>query len=365
MKAEDYMRLAIKLAEKAEGCTAPNPLVGAVIVKDGQIIGRGYHKKCGDLHAERNALADCRANNISPEGAVCYVTLEPCSHQGKQPPCAEALIAAGLKKVVIGSSDPNPLVSGRGVKMLQEAGIEVEENFLKAECDKINSIFFYYIQNLQPYVAMKYAMTADGKIAAYTGKSQWITGEEALRHVHSLRHKYTAIMVGIGTVLADDPMLTARFAGAINPVRIICDSRLKMPLDTKIVKTAAEVKTLIATVTKDQERQKPYQEAGCKIVECKETADGRVDLNDLMRILGEEEIDSILLEGGADLNWSALKSGIVNKVYTYIAPKIFGGASAKYPVGGTGVADPAEAFFLKNTEITRLGDDFLLESELK
>ena len=207
MQPNDYMRRAIELAKKARGFTSPNPMVGAVIVKDNRIIGEGYHERCGQLHAERNALASCKE---SPKGAVMYVTLEPCCHYGKTPPCTEAIIEAGIRKVVIGSRDPNPKVSGKGAKQLRKAGIEVEEDFLRTECDALNPVFFHYISTGTPYVVLKYAMTADGKIASHTGKSKWITGEKARNHVHQLRHWYSGIMVGIDTVLADDPMLNCR-----------------------------------------------------------------------------------------------------------------------------------------------------------
>ena len=228
---EKYMVLAMELAKKGYGYTAPNPVVGAVIVKNGCIIGQGYHEKYGEPHAERNALASCTQ---SPEGATIYVTLEPCCHHGKQPPCTDAIIEAGIGRVVTGSGDPNPLVGGKGIQILRDHGIQVTEHVLREECDRLNQVFFHYIQTGRPYVTMKYAMTMDGKIAAYTGASRWVTGEEARHHVHEQRKKNTAIMVGIGTVLADDPMLNCRIEGGRNPVRIICDTHLKMPLTSKI-----------------------------------------------------------------------------------------------------------------------------------
>ena len=231
MIEEKYMQEAIALAKKGTGKVSPNPLVGAVIVKDGEVIGRGYHEKYGQPHAERNALSSC---SVSPEGADMYVTLEPCCHHGKQPPCTEAIVAAGIKRVIIGSSDPNPLVSGKGVVFLKEHGIEVKEGFMKEKCDALNDIFFHYIRTGRPFVTMKYAMTMDGKIAAFTGKSKWITGEEARKHVHGERNRNTAIMVGVGTVIADDPMLTCRIEGGRNPVRIVIDTNLSTPKDSKI-----------------------------------------------------------------------------------------------------------------------------------
>ena len=356
-----YMKMALELAQKGMGFTAPNPMVGAVIVKNGRIIGQGYHRKYGELHAEREALAACTEE---PEGASIYVTLEPCCHYGKQPPCVNAILEAGIRRVIIGSSDPNPLVAGKGIRILKDHGIEVTENILKEECDKLNEAFFYYIQNKKPYVVMKYAMTMDGKIAAYTGESKWVTGEAARIHVQEQRLKYTGIMVGVGTVLADDPMLTCRLENSRNPVRIICDSHLRTPLTSKIVRTAKTIPTILASSSKDQQKIKNYEELGCQVLYVPEK-NGHIDLNRLMELLGAAKIDSILLEGGGSLNWSALECGIVQKVQTYIAPKLFGGEEAKTPVEGKGFPDPASAVLLKNSEIIRLGDDFLIESEVK
>ena len=252
MTDRDYMTRAIELAKGGVGYTSPNPLVGAVIVKDGRIIGEGYHERYGSLHAERNAFASLKE---SAEGATIYVTLEPCCHHGKQPPCTEAIVENKIARVVIGSRDPNPLVSGKGTAFLREHGILVEEDFMKEECDRLNPIFFHYITNKLPYVVMKYAMTLDGKIATVTGASKWISGEESRHMVHEMRHKYRGIMVGIGTVLADDPMLNCRIDGLRSPVRIICDSHLSIPLDSNICKTANEYDTIIACANGDEAKK--------------------------------------------------------------------------------------------------------------
>ena len=357
---EKYMRQAIALALKGTGRVNPNPLVGAVVVKDGRVIGEGYHQQYGCPHAERNALAACTE---SPAGATIYVTLEPCCHHGKNPPCTQALIQAGVSRVVVGSADPNPLVAGKGIAQLKAAGIQVEEGCLQAECDAINFIFFHYITTKQPYLALKYAMTADGKIACHTGASRWITGEAARHHVHQLRNKYAAIMVGTGTALADDPELTCRIENGNNPVRIVCDTQLRTPLSAKLVTTATEVPTIIATCCQDEIRHKPYQEAGCQVwvLPAKNEV---VDLHALLQRLGQEKIDSVLVEGGGQLNWSLLQAGLVQRVYTYIAPKIFGGDAAKSPVGGIGVDTPQQAFQMKVISTQQLGDDFLLEQEV-
>lgn len=356
-----YMELALELAQKGRGWVAPNPMVGAVIVKDGKIISEGYHKKYGELHAERNALVNA---TTSVKGATMYVTLEPCCHVGKTPPCTEAIIESGISRVAVGSTDPNPLVSGKGIEILRNHGIEVIEGVLKQQCDKLNQVFFHYIGTGKPFVVMKYAMTMDGKIATYTGRSKWITGEIARNNVQQSRHEYTAIMVGIGTVLSDNPLLTCRMENGKNPIRIICDTQLKIPFDSEIVKTAKEVPTIIATANIDKVRQEFLEKSGCKVLVLPKRK-SHVDLVALMTELGDLRIDSILLEGGGTLNWSALESGIVQKVQCYIAPKLFGGRNAKTPVGGQGVIEPNKAFELIHTTVTQIGEDFLLESEVK
>lgn len=356
-----YMKRALELAEKGCGFVAPNPMVGAVIIKDDVCIGEGWHARYGGLHAERNALANC---TVSPEGATMYVTLEPCCHYGKTPPCTDAIIENKISRVVIGSSDPNPLVAGKGVQILREHGIEVIEGVLKAECDALNAVFFHFIRTGMPYVVMKYAMTMDGKIATRTGASQWITGEMARKRVHQDRHRHSAIMVGVGTVLADDPMLTCRIPGGKDPIRIVCDTRLRTPLNAKVVTTASTVRTILATACPDVLRQKPYLDVGCEIVTVPEK-DGHLDLMQLMKALGQSGIDSVLLEGGGTLNWSALECGIVKKVQAYIAPKLFGGMEARSPVGGAGIALPGEAVQLTQPKISKMGEDILLESEVQ
>ena len=360
LQAESYMRRAIELARQGAGWTAPNPLVGAVVVKDGQVIGEGYHHRCGEAHAERNALAACTCD---PAGATMYVTLEPCCHTGRQPPCVDAIISARIARVYVGSADPNPLVAGKGVQILRDAGIEVIEAFLRDECDALNRIFFHYISTKRPLVTMKYAMTLDGKIACHTGLSQWVTGEEARTHVHRQRHLHRGIMVGVGTVLADDPQLTCRLENGRDPVRIVCDSTLRTPLTCKLVATARETETIIATCSQDAARKAAYEAAGCTVLTTP-ARNGRVDLPSLMAQLGQREIDSVLLEGGGTLNWAALESGVVDRVMAYIAPKLFGGAEAKTPVEGTGFDRPDRAVMLHNTRLTQLGEDLLLESEV-
>ena len=368
MSDETYMQLALSLAEKGAGHVSPNPLVGAVIVKDGKIIGEGWHAKYGGLHAERNALADCRKRGEDPAGASIYVTLEPCCHHGKTPPCTEAIIEAGISRVVTGSDDPNPLVAGKGLQILRDHGIEVVSGVLKAQCDRLNRVFFHYITSHTPYVVMKYAMTMDGKIAAYTGASQWITGEAARKNVQNDRNRYTAIMVGIGTVLADDPLLTCRIPGGRNPVRIICDTHLQIPLSARIVTTAAEIPTILtAGITEDPataEKATLLESAGCQVIFVPIGEDGHLSLPALMKELGQRGIDSILLEGGSRLNWAALSSGQVHLVQAYVAPKLLGGETARSPIGGQGFPDPQSCVHLTPPSIQTFDGDFLLESEV-
>ncbi len=356
----EYMKLALQLAQKGQGWTSPNPMVGAVIVKNGRIIGQGYHEAYGGLHAERNALADC---SESPEGATLYVTLEPCCHHGKQPPCVDAILEAGISRVVAGSTDPNPLVSGKGLEILKSHNISITQHVLEEECIALNEIFFHYIQTGRPFVILKYAMTMDGKIAASTGASKWITGEAARRHVHTLRHRCRAIMVGVGTVLADDPMLTCRMEGGRSPIRIICDTHLRTPISSQIAETASRIPTILATCCNDQRRQAPYQDKGFQILTLP-AQNNHVDLIQLMVRLGAMKIDSILLEGGASLNWSALESGIIQKVMAYCSPKLLGGSTAKSPIGGAGFSTPAQAIPLTGTKLSLLGEDILIESEV-
>ena len=377
------MRRAMELAKKGEGWCHPNPMVGVVVVKEGRIIGEGYHAKRGEAHAERNALASLTED---ARGATIYVTLEPCCHYGRTPPCTEAILEHGLARVVIGSRDPNPKVAGKGAAILRNAGLQVEEDFLREECDALNPVFFHYITEKTPYVIMKYAMTLDGKIAAKTGDSKWITGEAAREAVQGMRHACMGIMAGIGTVLADDPLFTCRLPGGRNPVRIICDSRLRILLESQLVKTAKEVPVILACAMPELPRKErivsqagnlrdnPLAEkiraldrAGVRIWNLPREKDRagdagsapEVDLEALMKRLGEEEIDSVLLEGGGTLNESALRAGIVHEIRAFLAPKIFGG-QAKTPVEGIGVEHPEEASFWTLADMECIGEDLML-----
>lgn len=360
MNDTDYMELALELAKKGQNNVSPNPMVGAVIVKNEKIIGTGYHEVYGGPHAEINALSSCTE---SPKGASMYVTLEPCCHYGKQPPCTNAIIEAGISHVIAGCTDPNPKVSGHGIHVLQEHGIHVTTGVLHDECEKVNEVFFHYTRTHTPFVVMKYAMTMDGKIATCTGESKWITGDAARKSTHLLRSRYRAIMAGIGTVLADDPLLNCRLCDGRDPIRIICDTTLRTPVESNLIRTADTIPTILATCSHDAHKQNDYRKKGCRILTVPKK-ENHVDLQKLMELLGAEGIDSILLEGGAELNWAALREGIVQKTAVYIAPKLFGGTDAKTPIEGKGISAISETVMLNNSVITNLGEDILIESEV-
>lgn len=357
---EYYMNTALDLAKMGLGWTNPNPLVGAVIVKNNKIISKGYHARHGELHAERMAILNC---NEDMEGATLYVNLEPCCHYGITPPCTEAIIESGIKRVVIGMLDPNPLVSGKGVKKLKENNIEVEVGVLEEECKKINEVFIHFIKSKEPFVLMKYAMTLDGKICTHSGESKWITCDKSRENVQKTRHRYSGIMVGVDTVIKDDPMLTCRIDNGNSPVRIICDTDLRTPIDSKLVTSANDYKTIIATCCTDEHKIRTYTDLGCEFIRQNKN-ERSINLKSLMKDLGKLGIDSILLEGGSTLNWSALNEGIVNRVQAYVSPKIFGGKDAKSPVAGEGVAFPNDAIKLSKPKISVIGEDILLESEV-
>ena len=354
---EEYMYRALELARLGEGRTSPNPMVGCVVVKDGKIISEGYHEKYGEYHAERSALLRCEED---PAGADLYVTLEPCCHYGKTPPCTEIIIEKKIGRVFIGNVDPNPRVAGGGVRILREHGIEVVTGILEEECRKLNEVFFHYISTGRPFVAAKYAMSADGKIACASGDSKWITGEAARKQVHMLRKRYSGILAGIGTVLADDPMLNCREEEGVDPVRIICDSKLRIPVDSQIVKTAKKIPTIIAgtekTLAAPEGRAKASQleQAGITVL-C--TGGDTVDLVELMTRLGERKIDSVLIEGGSGINASAFASEIVDKVYVYVGGLLIGGKDAPAPIGGKGAEDMAHAVKLEDIEVSTIDSD--------
>lgn len=358
----EYMKRALKLAENGVGKTNPNPLVGAVIVKNGRIIGEGWHEKYGGAHAEVNAVK----NAIEPvESAEIYVNLEPCCHYGKTPPCSKMIIEKGIKRVIIGAADTNPKVDGGGIKELREAGVEVTIGVMEEECRKLNEVFYYYHEKQRPFVVAKTAVSLDGKTTAPSGKSKWITGEAARNDVQHLRNRYSAIMVGIGTVLKDDPELTCRLEGGKNPVRIILDSNLRINTNSRVLTDQERNPTIIAcTESASIEKVSELESLGAKVIRCKSLG-GRVDLKSLMDKLKELAIDSILLEGGSAVNDAAFSQGLVNKIIMYIAPKIIGGEKSKTFIGGNGVNQLNQAYPVWIESIDRIGEDIKITAYLK
>lgn len=350
-----YMERALELAAKGRGTTTPNPMVGAVIVKDGKIIGEGYHMRAGEGHAEVQAF---RNASEDVTGAVMYVTLEPCSHYGRTPPCADLIIKKGIKRVVIAALDPNPLVAGRGVEKLRGAGIEVVIGTLEKESIQLNEVFMKHITTHRPFVLLKAAMSLDGKIATADGESQWISCEESREEVHRLRHEFTGIMAGIGTVLADDPMLNCRIPGGKQPIRIIVDSHLSIPYHSRLVQSAGKYPLIVAaTAHADSVKKEKLETQGVQVLKIPDNSKGQVDLDCLMQVLGEMKIDSILLEGGGSLAEGALQAGIVDKVQFYIAPVIIGGERAKTPVEGRGIETLNQAWKIYDWKTEKIGAD--------
>lgn len=371
---KEFMLRAIELAKLGRGFTNPNPLVGAVIVRDEKIIAEGYHHKIGDLHAERDAIKNAKENNVDLKNSTIYVTLEPCCHHGKQPPCVEAIVESGIKKVVIGSRDPNPLVNGGGVNFLKKNGIEVVQDFLKDECDELNPVFFHFIKTKMPYVIVKYAMTMDGQTATSIGESKWITSANARKNVHKTRSECMAIMTGIGTVLKDNPMLNVReIENARQPIRIILDSHLKISIESNIVKTANDKncgKVIIfcsKNLTKEEKDKKSVLEEIDIQIEQIESADEQyLSLEKILKYLGEMGIDSVFVESGGKLNanlfFEGKNSKLVQEVQVYIAPKIFGndGKTILSPVRGNGIEFPSDCINYGKPKVEFFDNDILL-----
>lgn len=353
----DYMRYALTLARRATGRTSPNPMVGSILVKDGRIIGEGCHLCCGTPHAEVHALNQA---GEEAQGATIYVTLEPCSHFGRTGPCADAIIRAGIKKAVVAMTDPNPKVAGRGIALLKAAGVEVVEGVLAEEAAQLNEVFIKWVSCRMPFGVLKTAMTLDGKIATATGHSKWITGPTARERVHRLRDTYDTILVGIGTVLADDPELTTRLPeGGRNPVRIVVDSTGRTPLSAKVVNDGQAPTIIAVTPEAPAERIEALKAKGVEIIVVPSDGAG-VDLRALFRILAERDYTSVLVEGGAAMNAAALSANLIDKVYAFIAPKIVGGKTAPGPVGGAGIASLADAVRLEEVAMDKVGDDLLV-----
>lgn len=348
-----YMNLAIQNAQAMKGQTDPNPLVGSVIVNDNRIVGIGTHLKIGEPHAEIHAI---RMAGEYAKGGTIYVTLEPCSHTGRTGPCARAIVEAGIQKVVIATLDPNPIVAGNGVKILEDAGIEVIVGVMESESKKMNEVFNKYIVHQKPFLTMKAGSTLDGKIATHKADSKWITSAEAREDVHKLRNEHMAILVGVNTVIEDDPELTTRIPNGRNPIRIILDSSLRIPLDAKVI-TDGKAPTWIFTARHVNEVAKEALKTyGIKIFST--TGIDKVDPIDVVRILGQQQISSVLLEGGGTIHAAFLEKELVDKVEIYIAPKLVGGSNAPTFLEGAGVELMKDAVDLENLQITRIGKDF-------
>ncbi len=357
---EKYMKKCIALAKKGEGKVSPNPLVGAVVLdKNGNIAGYGWHKKYGEAHAEVNAvkMADDRGINI--EGGTIIVSLEPCSHYGKTPPCADMIIERGIKKSVIGCSDPNPVVSGRGIEKLKNAGIEIVQGILENECKSLNEIFIKNQIDKSPFIAIKTAVTLDGKIATKTGSSKWITGEKARNYVQKLRNKYDAILTGSGTVIADNPSLTCRMKNGKNPVRVIIDSKSVCSSDSKVFNDdGTKVFWAVLETTKAEHKNKNVEVIKCPL----DKKSGKIDLNYLVQTLYEKGIRSILVEAGSGLNGAIIKAGLADKLYQFIAPKILGDKDGKNYAEGFDINDINDCTKLQVEHVKMFEPDVLIEA---
>ncbi len=359
MSDESYIQLAIEIAKKGMGNVSPNPLVGCVIVKNERIIGAGFHEKIGQNHAEINAI------NSSPEnleGSTLYVNLEPCSHYGKTPPCVDSIIEKKIKRVVIGTLDMNPLVCGKGVKKLKKAGIDVKVGILEKECEKLNKFFFKYISKKIPYVTLKAAQTIDGKIADQNGYSKWVSSVDSRRHVHSLRSKYDAVLIGAGTVAKDDPSLTVRLVEGRNPQRIILDTKLRLKSSQKLFRNNSDKNLIVVTSEKSISKKnkiKKLNSSGINIIHVKEDEYGNLDLKSILKELGKLSITSVLVEGGNKIFTSFVKNNLYDDILLFITPKILGkGVSA---IGDLGIYDIRKAVKVKVKAVETIGDDILVE----
>ena len=360
---QKYMRMALQLAEKARGRTSPNPMVGAVVVKSDKVISRGYHRSAGEPHAEAIALKHA---GRAAKDATLYVTLEPCSHTNKRtPPCTPLVLQSGVKRVVVAMIDPNPHVSGGGIKTLRKAGIEVTTGVLEKEARKLNEAFIKYITTGVPFVTLKIAQTLDGKIATAAGESKWITGEKAREEGHRLRDANDAILVGINTVLKDNPALTTRISRGRDPIRIILDTKLRTPLKAKIITQKSSAKTYIATLdTMPKDKLVKLLDAGVEVLLAKGSK-GHVNLKNLMKMLGGFGVKSVLIEGGAEVHASALKSGIVDKVAMFIAPVLMTGMDSICSIGGVSPTKLSQAVRLSDMTSRMVGDDLMIEGYLR
>lgn len=352
-----WMQRALELAERGRGFVEPNPLVGAVIVRDGQVVGEGWHQRFGEAHAEINALAQA---GEAARGATLYVTLEPCCHHGKTPPCTDAVIRAGIRRVVMAMTDPFPQVSGQGVIRLVSAGIAIEAGIEDAAARRLNAPYLKLLSTGRPYVHAKWAMSLDGKIATRTGDSKWISNETSRARVHALRGRMDAIVVGIGTALADDPQLTARPPGPRVATRIVLDTHARLPLNSKLATSARETPVILAAGPVDDARVKPFTDLGCEVLRLPVGADSRPSVAALLTELGRRRMTNVLVEGGAGVLGSFLDAGDIDEVHVYLAPRIIGGATAKSPVAGAGREKLADTLQLAQWQIEQLDGDVYL-----
>ena len=360
MDDQVWMKRSLRLAEKGRGRTSPNPMVGAVLVKNGKVVGEGYHAKAGEDHAEIIALKQA---GEEARGATLYLNLEPCTHYGKTPPCAPAVIRSGAKRVVIGMEDPNPLVKREGVESLRRAGLEVEVGVREKECRRLNEAYYKYIQKKEPFIILKVAATLDGKIAARDGDSKWISGEVSRRFVHRLRDQVDGVLVGIGTVLKDDPMLTARVRGGRDPCRIILDSRLRMPEKAKVIAISPSKTIIFTTEAAPKDKIERLEKKNVRVLVL-DSKEGRVNLKSCLSKLGEMEMMSLLVEGGSRINGSFLDENLIDKLLLFLSPKLIGDTQAGGIFGGKGVVNLKEAIALRELRTKRIGEDILIEGYL-
>ncbi len=357
MDDEHWMRKVLRLAEKGRGRTSPNPLVGAILVRNGKVVGEGYHARAGEAHAEIIALQHAKER---ARKATLYINLEPCTHYGKTPPCAPQVIKAGVKSVVIGMEDPNPLVRGKGMEALKKAGLNVRAGILESECRRLNEAFCKYITAKEPFIILKVAATLDGKIATREGDSKWISGEASRRLVHRLRDEVDGVLVGIGTVLRDDPLLTARIKGGRDPYRVVLDSRLKIPEEAKVFGDSPAKVVIATTETAPKDKIERLEKKGVRVLTL-ESKEGRIDLKSCLSKLGEAGMMSLMVEGGNQVNGSFLDEGLIDKLLLFLSSRLIGDPEAPGIFGGRGVSRLEEAIPLKEIRARRIGEDILLE----
>jgi diaminohydroxyphosphoribosylaminopyrimidine deaminase/5-amino-6-(5-phosphoribosylamino)uracil reductase len=352
------MKRALRLAGKGRGRTSPNPMVGAVLVKNGNVVGEGYHAKVGEAHAEIIALQQAREE---AKGAVLYLNLEPCTHYGKTPPCTPQVIQSKVKRVVIGMEDPNPLVKGKGVETLRRAGLEVEVGILEKECRKLNEAFCKYILKKEPFVILKVAATLDGKIATRHGDSKWISGKASRHLVHQWRDQVDGVLVGIGTVLKDDPHLTARIRNGRDPYRIVLDTQCKTPEEAKVIGTSPSKTIIASTQTAPKDKIKKLEKKGAQVL-LLDFKGGKINLKSCLSKLGEMGMMSLMVEGGSQVNGSFLDEGLIDKFLLFLSPKIMGDPQALGIFGGRSIPRLQKTIALKEMKTRRVGEDILFES---